>query len=98
MSARLALSPQALEDLREAADWYDGQSPGLGDAFLGSVDVCLSRIERLPRAFPENEPGIRSALLRRFPYAVLFRVEGERVEVLAVWHGHRYTTGWRDRG
>ena len=97
MTARLALSPAAFEDLREAADWYDGQRPGLGDVFLASVDACFSRIERLPQAFPESEAGVRSALLRRFPYVVHFRIEKERIEVLAVWHGHRDPEGWIER-
>ncbi len=30
----LALSPAAEDDLRDAAEWYDAQQPGLGDAFL----------------------------------------------------------------
>lgn len=92
MTARLALSPAALEDLREAADWYDDQRPGLGDFFVSAVEASFSRIERLPKAFPESEAGVRSALVRRFPYVVLFRIEGERVDVLAVWHGHRDPT------
>jgi plasmid stabilization system protein ParE len=51
VSSRLALSPAALEDLHGAADWYDAQRLGLGDVFLRSVEACLARIERLPRAF-----------------------------------------------
>jgi len=97
VTARLALSPEAAEDLREAADWYDGQQPGHGDVFLQAVEACLSRIERLPRAFPEGEAGVRSALLRRFPYVVLFRIAEKRIEVLAVWHGRRDPRSRRER-
>lgn len=97
MSARVGLSPAALEDLREAAQWYDGQDPGLAGEFLRAVDACLSRIERLPQASPEAEGGVRSARLSRFPYAVLYRVRTHRIEVLAVWHAHRDPRGWRER-
>lgn len=97
MTSPLALSPAALDDLLSAADWYDAQQPGLGAAFLDSVEACFSRIERLPHAFPESDAGLRSALLRRFPYAVLFRIGRERIEVLAVWHGRRDPKGWLDR-
>ena len=67
VTSQLALSPAALDDLRTAVDWYDAQRPGLGDLFLHSVEACFARIERLPHSFPENDAGVRSALLRRFP-------------------------------
>lgn len=97
MTSRLALSPAALDDLRAAADWYDTRRPGLGDEFVGQVELCFSRIEQRPRFFPEGSDGVRTALLRRFPYAVLFRIGGERIEVLAVWHWHRAPWGWLER-
>ena len=97
MTWSLALSPAALEDLVTATDWYDSRQPGLGDVFVRSVGDCFSRIARMPHAFPESALGVRSALLRRFPYAVLFRVRDERIEVLAVWHGHRDSRDWLDR-
>jgi plasmid stabilization system protein ParE len=93
----LALSPAAEDDLHNAAGWYDARHPGLGDAFLRSLEACFARIRRLPKAFPANDAGVHSALLRRFPYAVLFRIREERIEVLAVWHAHRDPTRLRAR-
>jgi plasmid stabilization system protein ParE len=93
----LAFSPAAEDDLHDAAAWYDAQQPGLGDTFLRSVEASLARIRRLPHAFPTDEGGVHSALLRRFPYAVVFRIGEKRIEVIAVWHGHRDPKGWRAR-
>jgi plasmid stabilization system protein ParE len=97
VSLPLALSPAAEDDLHDAAAWYDAQHPGLGDAFLRSVDACFARIRRFPRGFPADDDGIHSALLRRFPYVVLFRIQETRSEVLAVWHGRRDPEGWKER-
>ena len=97
MSLPLALSPAAEDDLHDAAAWYDDQQPGLGDTFLRSIDACFARIERFPRGFPADANQIRSALLRRFPYVVLFRLGEERIEVIAVWHGRRDPEGWKAR-
>jgi plasmid stabilization system protein ParE len=93
----LVLAPEAEDDLLDAADWYDAQQPGLGDAFLRSVDASFARIGRFPRSFPTNDRDIHSALLRRFPYAVLFRIRENRIEVIAVWHGRRNPEGWLER-
>jgi len=80
----LALSPEAEDDLHDAAAWYDAQQPGLGDVFLRSVDACFARIRRFSRGFRVDADGIRSALLRRFPYVVLFRIRDTRSEVRCV--------------
>jgi len=97
VTSPVRFSPAALDDLHAAVDWYDAQRSGLGDEFLHSVELCLSRIEQLPRWFPERGHGVRSALLRRFPYAVLFRIRADRIEVLALWHWHRAPWGWMAR-
>jgi|GEM_PF-3421820 len=36
-------------------------------------------------------------MVRRFPYAVLFRQRGQSIEVLAVFHGSRDPGLWRER-
>ena len=84
MTLSLSVSPAAEDDLHEAVAWYDAQQPGLGDTFLRFVEATLARVQRLPNAFPTREDGVRSALLRRFPYGVLFRVGDKRIEVIAV--------------
>jgi plasmid stabilization system protein ParE len=36
-------------------------------------------------------------LVRRFPYAVYYRVERERIAVVAVHHGKRDPSPWQSR-
>ena len=98
MIRQIVLAPDAEDDLHDAAAWYDTQQPRLGDEFLRSVEACFARIQRLPMSFPADEAeGLRSALLHRFPYAVRFRVQKDRIEVIAVWHGRRDPEGWKAR-
>lgn len=97
MTLPLVLAPEAEDDLHDAATWYDLQQPGLGDAFLRSVDAGFARVQREPMSFPCDESGFHSALLHRFPYTVRFRVQDDRIEVVAVWHGRRDPEGWKAR-
>jgi len=46
-----------------------------------------------PQGLPSQRGGVHTALLRRFPYAVLFRIQEKRIEVIAVWNGHRDPKG-----
>ena len=62
----------ARTELIEAQDWYEKEAPGLGMRFHQAVDAIIGRINDNPRIFPVIYRSIRRALLRRFPYSLLF--------------------------
>jgi plasmid stabilization system protein ParE len=65
--------------------------------FARVVRATFAAIERTPLHFPQAEPGIRRAVMRRFPYAAYFAVEADRIAVLAVFHHRRHPAHWRSR-
>jgi toxin ParE1/3/4 len=73
------------------------ERPGLGKAFLAEVDRVLQVIVSNPDAFPEVLAGIRKAVVKRFPYCLYFRIRGETIVVLAVFHSARNPTVWQER-
>ncbi len=96
MSRRLGFHPAAEAELNEASDFYDLQSPGLGDGFVDDVEHALEQI----RAFPEAAPvsgGYRRRLLSRFPYALVYSVREDEIRVMAVAHLRRRPFYWRGR-
>jgi plasmid stabilization system protein ParE len=94
---RVEFHPEAEEEMREAARWYETQSAGLGQAFLDAVDAAAARIAANPEAFGFAGPGIRRHLVRRFPFGILYQVEPDRIYILAIAHGRRKPNYWRDR-
>ena len=50
MTYRLIIRPDAELDIRDAFNWYEAQTLGLGSEFVRAVDVCLSHIGRNPSA------------------------------------------------
>lgn len=95
MSVRL-LEP-AQSELEEAITWYAGQAPGLGDAFLIETLKSIQLIEKFPQAWHPLTPHIRRCRLRRFPYSVVYTLEGDDLLVLAIAHQHRKPGYWRNR-
>jgi plasmid stabilization system protein ParE len=93
----LILNPEAEVDLVEAKAWYDGRRPGLGDDFLLCVEEVFEGIRRLPRFHPEVFQGLRLALVRRFPFAVVYHADESQITVLAIYHTRRDPRGWQDR-
>jgi len=92
------LRPHAEADIGDAFLWYEARLPGLGEAFLRSVEACLDRIRRQPGAYPEALPRVRRASLRRFPYGVFYVVRDDRIDVLAVYHAPRRPRAFIQRG
>jgi plasmid stabilization system protein ParE len=95
MSVRLLEPAQA--ELEEAITWYAGQAPGLGDAFLIETLKSIQLIEKFPQAWHPLTPHIRRCRLRRFPYSVVYTLEGDDLLVLAIAHQHRKPGYWRNR-
>ena len=73
MTLPVILTEDAQADLRAAHDWYAARHTDLAEAFLTELDGQFNRIGRAPHHFPVAYRGVRRALLRRFPYALLFR-------------------------
>lgn len=66
--------PRTVSDLNNAAGYYNGERPGLGDEFRSEVYATIERIRSNPFQFPAVERNLRRGFVRRFPYSVLFRV------------------------
>jgi hypothetical protein len=77
MKRRTELKLEAEFDLLNAAQVHEESRPGYGARFLDAVDACLDAIAVAPLTFPEVDHGVRKALLRRFRYAVYFRIVDE---------------------
>lgn len=97
MSARLVIGPQAEQDLQSAIEWYNGQKPGLGIDFLDEVRVCINGIREHPEFHSPIHKKFRRALVKRFPYAIYYKIVKQTVEILAIVHYSRRPSVWRRR-
>jgi len=94
---RLRLRPEARLDLEAAARWYEAQEQGLGRLFLEEVRASFHRIRTNPEVYALGYRGTRRALIRRFPYGVIYLpvAELDAIVVLAVLHCGRDPKLWR---
>ena len=88
----------ARAELIDAQDWYENEAPGLCRRFRASVDAVVQSITANPWQFPVVYKSIRRALLRRFPYALMFVIEADTtLTVIACFHGSRDPARWQKR-
>lgn len=93
----LLSEPRAALDVEAAFAWYENERPGLGLEFLGELRAAYNRIAGGPFGYRDVRSGIRRALLKRFPYAVYFTIDGDVVVVVAVLHVSRDPAEWQRR-
>ena len=84
----------AEHELNEAAQYYDLEEPGLGDAFLEEVNRSVQSIQAQPEAGTVLRGVVRRRLLRRFPYALLYKTKPSGIRILAVMNLRRRPTYW----
>ena len=97
MTRTLAFTGRATTDITDAFEWYERQRSGLGDEFLGALARAYEFVELMPEAAPIVHRDLRRLLLRKFPFAIYFRLDAERVEIRACLHQRRHPGSWRRR-
>lgn len=92
-----SLHPEAEEEFEAAVAWYEERETGLGLDFAAEVREAIRLAQSMPLAWPRMEETIRRVLVHRFPYGVLYSIEGDRLHILAVMHLRRRPGYWRER-
>lgn len=91
------LTPEAENEITEAAFWYEDRRQGLGIEFLEEAERVFLKIEQNPTLYQVVHLDIRQANLRRFPYSVYYVVHQDDFGVLAVHHNSRDPRRWKWR-
>jgi toxin ParE1/3/4 len=97
VSFHLLIEPEAEAELAKAFDWYEAQRPGLGQDFILCIEAALDAVRVRPETFPVILKSTRRALVRRFPYLILFTVNADLVDVVGVFHTSQNPSRWRKR-
>ena len=84
-------------ELTETVSYYDAKAAGLGDRFVEDLKAARRYIERYPEIAPVIDHGVRAKVLDRFPFSVMYLVEGNELFILAVAHQSKRPGYWIDR-
>ena len=97
MSLPVRLLPEAKAEFDAAADWYEQKRPGLGADFVARVGEALARIAVNPRLHHKVYHDVRKAVVKKFPYVVIYQEEPAEVLVISVFHTSRNPAVWQSR-
>ena len=81
----------------EASLFYEGESSELGLEFLDDVQRVIDSLREHPKLGQAVGRNLRRALLRRFPFSLIYSDAADEILVVAVAHQRRRPDYWRGR-
>jgi plasmid stabilization system protein ParE len=94
---QVTVHPEAVAEAQAAYRWYHDRNETAAQTFLIELDRAVELISTNPISWPIHLYGTRRFLLRRFPFAVVYREIGETIQIVAVAHGRRKPGYWKER-
>lgn len=89
--------PDARLEFLDAINYYDDRQEELGLEFSREIFATIQRIVYFPVAWPEYSLSTRKCLTQRFPYGLIYLLEGDEIFIVAVAHLNRKPDYWFDR-
>jgi|ERR1043165_1963386 plasmid stabilization system protein ParE len=97
MSLPIVFLDEARAEFDSAADWYNAQKRGLGTRFISHVEEAIDSIAANPRKHQKIFEDVRRAVVKKFPYTVLYQEQAHCILIVAVFHGRRDPSVWQSR-
>jgi toxin ParE1/3/4 len=87
--------PAALQEYAEAVQFFAEQDRH--QKFIDTIENAIFRIMAAPERWPIVEGRIRRCLTLKFSYAILYRVDPDRIVIAAIMSCYRDPSYWKDR-
>lgn len=84
----------ALQDFNASVDWYASRSQHAALGFVAAVDAAIEQVVLNPERFPRASRRSQYCRLTRYPFRIIFRVQGESITIIAIAHAKRSPGYW----
>jgi addiction module RelE/StbE family toxin len=87
---KLRLTEAARDDLRTAYTFYSARSPATADRAIGTILKAANGLTHFPLMGKHGAvEGTRERIVMRFPYRIVYQIEGDIIVVLRIIHTAR---------
>ena len=80
------ISEYALLQTEEAIVYYENKEKGLGARFKNELIKVLDFIKENPLLFPAKFKHYREAVVKKFPFLIIYEITPKEVIILNVFH------------
>jgi plasmid stabilization system protein ParE len=89
--------PAAAQEAVIARQWYAERSLVAARAFLRELTHAVKQVAEAPDRWPNYEHDTRRYVFPRFPFSIIYRVVGDKIQIIAVAHAKRKPGYWKER-
>ena len=78
----------AADDLEVSSDYLERHFPSVRQTTIREIYETIATLQSMPhRGRVGREDGKRELVIARLPYIAVYRVKGDSVEILHIYHG-----------
>ncbi len=96
-ATNLEFHPEAEADAQGARQWYQQRSAIAARAFLSELTRSVESIVEVLQLYPAYLAGTRRYVFRKFPFNLIYRIDGDSIIVVAIAHHRRKPGYWLER-
>ncbi len=91
MALTVQFNQEAQKELLDAIDYYENKQKGLGLHFNTIVSQTINKISDFPKAFPIVYDNKRKAVLKPYPYLIIYEYEiiDNTIYILSIFHSRQ---------
>ena len=87
---RLRLTTRAYKELENISVYWEERNPNTAAALFAVFERMFDGLIAMPyRGTKTDIPEVRCVVIPRFPYKVFYRISGQTIEVLSIFHTSR---------
>lgn len=95
---RPSLSRQAEADADAAVEWYIGEGAfTAANDFLDEIEQAMDLLSQFPIVGKAAAHNTRMLPFHKFPYSLIYRLQGDVVRIIAIAHHSRRPEYWAGR-
>jgi len=95
--AEVIIHLDAEAEYASALIWYANRSARAAARFANAFSEVVENVAQNPVGYPECDDDHRRCQLRKYPYAIVSRIDGDRVLIVAVPHDRQLPGFWQGR-
>jgi len=93
----LHIHEEAEREFVEGAEFIAEDNQSAAEEFIDVVENGLREIEQFPNRYPRYARRYHVKVIEKFRYSIFYRIRGEDVYALAIYHHSRKPNRWKKR-
>ncbi len=91
MKYKLVITSTAQKEISDTLKYYVDRSVTAAKRFLDLLETSYNQLEQAPQhySFFGDSLIVRSLSLKRFPYAIIFRIKNDEVEIIGLHNSYQ---------